>query len=238
MSETRSTVRVVVVESQTLVQKALAMLINSIDGLQVVGTAATIDEGAAVAERLRPEVVLMSIAGEWGVFAAAQKINKRSPSTHVILLDERTLDANARETLRVGASGYLTKAQPDHQIENALRRAASGERVFAPEIAARLVLSADSVRLARDTSGSPLSKLTPREFDVLIHLAQGYTVKQCAKVLGIGTSTAGNHKSRLMKKLNVHKTVDLTRIAIREGVVPDGRGPIPARPVEELEKVR
>ena len=65
--------------------------------------------------------------------------------------------------------------------------------------------------------------------DVLVHLAQGYSVKQCAKALGIGTSTAGNHKSRLMKKLNVHKTVDLTRLAIREGLVYEGRETVAPR---------
>ena len=94
-----------------------------------------------------------------------------------------------------------------------------GERVFAPDIAARLVLSGDGVRLAPGGQGNPLSNLTPRETDVLIRLAQGYSVKQCAHALGIGTSTAGNHKSRMMKKLNVHKTVDLTRLAIHEGLV-------------------
>jgi DNA-binding NarL/FixJ family response regulator len=61
---------------------------------------------------------------------------------------------------------------------------------------------------------------------VLINLAQGSSVKQCAKTLGIGTSTVGNHKSRLMKKLNVHKTVELVHLAMREGLVP---GPASAR---------
>ncbi len=190
----------------------------------------------AAAEK-QPKVVLVSISGEWAAFDAVVRINERCPAVKTVLLDERTVDANAREGLRVQVAGYLTKEQPFHQVENALRRAARGERVFAPDIAARLVLSAEGVRLARDNSDNPLSVLTPREIDVLIHLAQGFSVKQCAKALGIGTSTAGNHKSRMMKKLGIHKTVDLTRMAIREGLVPEGRGPVRPPHMHDFEKV-
>ncbi len=160
---------------------------------------------------------------EWGVFSAVAQFAERAPQAKVVLLDDRPLDVNVREALRVGAAGYLTKTQSIGQIESSLRRAVRGERVFAPDVAARLVLSSDGVRLTADAAGNSLARLTPRETDVLIHLAHGMSVKQCAKALGIGTSTAGNHKSRLMKKLNVHKTVELTRLAIREGLVLDGR---------------
>ncbi|HEY5313151.1 MAG TPA: LuxR C-terminal-related transcriptional regulator, partial [Pirellulales bacterium] len=70
-----------------------------------------------------------------------------------------------------------------------------------------------------------LGQLTRREFDVLLHIAQGYTVKQCAEALGISPSTADNHKSRLMRKLRVHKTVDLARLALRCGLSPGTLAP-------------
>jgi DNA-binding NarL/FixJ family response regulator len=218
--------RVLIAESRILVQEALAALLGSIDGIEVVGRADSAADAVERAAELKPQVVLLSTSGAWGTFAVAAQFAERCPGVKVVLLDDRALDVHAREALRIGAAGYLTKEQPIHQIESALRRAAHGERVFAPEIAARLVLSADGVRLAADSKATPLASLTPREMDVLVHLAQGYSVKQCAKALGIGTSTAGNHKSRLMKKLNVHKTVDLTRLAIREGLVPEGRDTI------------
>lgn len=237
VQDAANVVRVLVVERQALVQAALAALIDSAEGLHVVACASSLPEAVRLIEETQPQVALVSISGEWAVFDTVAQINQRFGSVKTILLDERTVDANAREGLRVHVAGYLTKEQPFHQIENSLRRAARGERVFAPDIAARLVLSAEGVRLARDTSASPLSILTPREIDVLIHLAQGYSVKQCAKALGIGTSTAGNHKSRLMKKLGVHKTVDLTRLAIREGLVPEGRGPVRPPQVHDFEQV-
>ncbi len=237
MTDTPNGVRVAVVERQALIQTALAALIDSAEGIHVVAAVTSLSEAMRVALEIQPHVVLVSISGEWGVFDTVARINQRCPAVKPILLDERTCDANAREGMRVHAAGYLTKEQPFHQIENSLRRAARGERVFAPDIAARLVLSAEGVRLARDTTANPLSILTPREIDVLIHLAQGFSVKQCAKALGIGTSTAGNHKSRLMKKLGIHKTVDLTRLAIREGLVPEGRGPVRPPHVRDFEQV-
>jgi DNA-binding NarL/FixJ family response regulator len=101
--------------------------------------------------------------------------------------------------------------------------------VFAPEIARRLVMSAEGVRLPATNGEHPLACLTPRETDVLINLAQGSSVKQCAKKLGIGASTVGNHKSRLMKKLNVHKTVELVHLAVRAGIVNGGQLPAQAQ---------
>jgi DNA-binding NarL/FixJ family response regulator len=95
----------------------------------------------------------------------------------------------------------------------------SGVRVFTPTIAERLVLSGSGVQLLPPVN-QLVSNLTPRELEMLVRLAQGYSVKQCASSLGIGNSTAGNHKSRLMKKLGVHKSVELARLAIREGLIP------------------
>lgn len=221
MHENRPLIRILLVEDQILVQTGLAALIDSADAMQVVATAGNLNDALRAVRDFRPDIVLLGLPRDWGVYAAIQDLSEQFPETKVILLDDRSVDANVREALRVRAAGYLTKQQPFPQIEASLRRAMRGDRVFAPDIAARLVLSADGVRLAQDTAAGPLASLTPRETDVLIHLAQGFSVKQCAKALGIGASTAGNHKSRLMKKLQVHKTVDLTRMAIREGLVPE-----------------
>jgi DNA-binding NarL/FixJ family response regulator len=211
-----------VVDDQPLVCKALAELIQSTEEIEVVATAGRVDEAVRCAQEHRPAVILMDVLPESNVFEGVKCILDHCPGTSVVLLDDSPLDANVREALRVGAGGYLTKQQPFGQISTALRQAARGDRVFTPEIARRLVLSADGVRLSMPSNESPLAELTPRETDVMIHLAQGSSVKQCAKALGIGASTVGNHKSRLMKKLNVHKTVELVHLAIRAGLVPGG----------------
>lgn len=94
-----------------------------------------------------------------------------------------------------------------------------GQTAFPPQIEQRLVSTASGPRLDGDPDGSPLDQLTPRELDVLRLLASGLSVKECAIALERSTSTVDNHKSRIMKKLGIHRSVDLTRLAIREGLV-------------------
>lgn len=221
-------IRILLVDDQALVRNALNLLLQSAEGIEVVAATDRLDEAERLADSLQPDIVLLDIMTEAPTFESAARIMRQCPAVKVVLLDEGPLDIHVREALRLGAAGYLTKRQPFAQLENSLHQAARGDRVFAPEIARRLVLSVDGVRLAMEKKEHPLAQLTPRETDVLIYLAQGYSVKQCAKMLGIGVSTVGNHKSRLMKKLDVHKTVDLARFAMREGLISSGRSNAPS----------
>ena len=129
--DARGQIRVLVVEHQSLIQSALAALIDSAEGIEVVATADNVAGALEATERLKPDIVLVSIRGEWGVFSAVGEITHRHPASKVVLLDDRPLDINAREALRVRATGYLTKEQPFHQVENALRRGARRSRLYA-----------------------------------------------------------------------------------------------------------
>jgi DNA-binding NarL/FixJ family response regulator len=226
--------RILLVDDQALIRNALNVLLQSAEGIEVVAATDRLDEAERLAGSLQPDLVLLDIMTEAPTFECAGRIMRHSPTVKVVLLDEGPLDIHVREVLRLGAAGYLTKRQPFAQIESLLRQAARGDRVFAPEIARRLVLSVDGVRLSMERKEHPLAQLTPRETDVLIYLAQGYSVKQCAKLLGIGVSTVGNHKSRLMKKLDMHKTVDLARFAMREGLISTGRSAAPCCAPEDV----
>ena len=217
------TIRVQLVDDQALVRKGLALLIEASSDFDLVAAMGTIDEAVRCAELSHPDVVLMDVLPEPTLFQGVAQIIERCPETEVVFLDDGPLDTNIREALRLGATGYLTKQQPFSQIGAALRQAARGERVYAPEVTKRLILSPDGVRLSIGSSDRRLNSLTPREVDVFLYLAQGSSVKQCAKSLEIGVGTVGNHKFRLMRKLDIHKAVELTRLAIREGLIPTGR---------------
>ena len=162
-----------------LVREALESLVRDADAIEFVASTRCGEEAVLSAENLRPDVALVDV--NESCFDTANAIRRRSPQTKIVILDDAPSDLHVRETLRVNAAGYLTKQQPFAQIEAALRQAAHGQRVFVPEIARRLVFSAGGVRLPMGGTEHRLATLTPREIDVLVHLAQGHSVKQCAK---------------------------------------------------------
>ncbi|MGC3966310.1 MAG: response regulator transcription factor [Pirellulales bacterium] len=146
----------------------------------------------------------------------------------ILLLDDVANDGRVLLTLRTDARGYLTTRQSGDEIVSAIRRAAVGERVFTPEIASRLTITPEGIRLKSAADEGPLTGLTPREREVMTYLSLGYTVKQTAATLGLQPSTVDNHKTRLMKKLDVHKTVELTRLAFRYGLIGSDGAPAPS----------
>jgi len=223
MDDSVTKLKVLLVDDQALVRTALAELIQAADQMEVVASTGNLQEAVRYAAALRPDVVLLDVLSGEDPFAGACDISVCCPDAKIIMIDDVPSDANARESLRVNASGYLTKLQPFSQLAAAVLEVARGQRIFAPEIAHRLIHSADGLQLPASERDSPFADLTPREMDVMFCLVEGKSVKQSAESLGIGPSTVGNHKSRLMKKLGVHKTIELVHLVIREGLLPKNR---------------
>jgi two-component system, NarL family, response regulator NreC len=220
MEDSVANVRLLLIDDQALVRTALAELLQAAEPIEVVASTGDINEAVRQAAELRPHVALLDVLSNEDPFAGASAILASCPDIRIIIMDDVPSDANARDALRIHAHGYLTKLQPFSQVASAVREVANGHRVYAPEIARRLVCTADGVQLPISECDNPLAGLTPREMDVVVCLAQGQSVKQCAESLGIGPSTVGNHKSRLMKKLGVHKTIELVHLVIRAGLLP------------------
>jgi len=216
-----SAITIQIVDDHALVREGLANLINAAADLRVVGITGAVDEAIRTAEQFRPHVVILDLVmPERNVFAAAKSIVSISPHSKLLFLDEFIHEHHIRQALRIRAAGYLTKDVSFQFLEESLRRAVAGQQVFVPDVYSRLTSTPRGWQLKTGNSDKPLSKLTDRETEVLAYLAQGYSVKQCAAALNISPSTVDNHKQRMMKKLNVHKTVELTRLAIRAGLVP------------------
>jgi DNA-binding NarL/FixJ family response regulator len=220
MEDSIAKVKLLLVDDQALVRTALAELLQAAEPIEVVASTGDLQEAVRFAAALRPDVVLLDVLSNEDPFAGACAISASCPDIKIIMMDDVPSDSNARDALRIDARGYLTKIQPFSQFAAAVREVAHGQRVYAPEIARRLVHSADGLQLPISENDNPLAGLTPREMDVVICLAEGKSVKQCAESLGIGPSTVGNHKSRLMKKLGVHKTIELVHLVIRAGLLP------------------
>lgn len=210
-------VAVHIVEPKTLVREALGVLLYQ-QNITVASASGHLPAAAAVSSELRSTVLLVSITSDMRFFEDLRTWLPGADSGAVVLLDERPIDAHARQALQLGI-GYLTKTQSGSELASALAEAASGTMVLDPAIADRLDADRSGLRLAGTPSG-PFEQLTPREIDVLVQISQGLTVKECAKTLGISASTVDNHKARLMRKLNIHKTVELTRLALVHGLLP------------------
>lgn len=212
---------VIVVDSHALFAEALAGELGRQPDLRVVATAT---DGAAAFDLVsqhRPDVLLIDVLLEArAAFHALKSLRAMDRPPRVVLLDDRVYLAHVREGLRLGALAYRTKAESCNSIASAVRHAAAGEVSFCAEIAERVVTTADGPRLTPHFRYTPLETLTQRELDVLLLIVQGATVKDCAEQLKLSPSTVDNHKTRLMHKLNMHRTVDLVRMAIRERLIP------------------
>jgi DNA-binding NarL/FixJ family response regulator len=213
-----SEIRLQIIDDQQLIGEALAALLERSPGVRGIHIASNLADALAAAASQPPDLFLVDVLPQPTFFEELSELRWPRTEWKIVLLDDCTHDAHAREALRLQLTGYLTRQQPFQQIEAAIRQAARGEKVYAPEIAQRLVFTAEGVRLALHEHGGPLANLTPREMDVFIYIARGYSVKRCAAALGISSSTVDNHKSRLMKKLNIHKNVELAQLAMREGL--------------------
>jgi DNA-binding NarL/FixJ family response regulator len=226
----RSPLSLAIMDRQQLTRDCLARLLSQALGLAVVGSCENVAALEKIVAQRHPHVALVALHSEENVEAAVTALVARLERTRVLLLAERTSPELERRCSQSGAAGCISKEQSLQGLESALRRIGAGQAACAGHDGAQLldgqlVPAAVSFGQGNGFEPGPLGQLTRREFDVLVHIAQGYTVKQCAEALGISPSTADNHKSRLMRKLRVHKTVDLARLALRCGLAPGALAP-------------
>lgn len=210
--------RILLVDDHELVRSTLARCIDTIQGIEVIATAANGNDAIALAIEHRPDIVLMDIDMP-GVlsFEAARSIQNRCPDTRIIFLSAFFSDRYIDEALAAGASGYLTKSEPVEAVEQAIRRVASGAAYFSPEVESRIVFDKDGIRLATDGK-TRTSTLSARELEVLRYLTRGLSKKEMAELMHLSERTVNRHCSNLMDKLDIHDRVELTRYAIREGL--------------------
>jgi DNA-binding NarL/FixJ family response regulator len=213
-----ATIRIIVADDHQLLRDTLRARLNQEVDITVIGTAASAPAALADAAELHPDVVLLDIDMPGGdSFDAAARMLKLTRPPRIVFLSAYTDDRYIDRALAVGATGYIMKAEPMAVVTAAIRSAARGRQTFSPAVAARFAPEGPgrgtAVRRARG------GLLTAREMEVLRLVADGQTDREIARVMNVTPKTVSYHCTNLMKKLATHDRVELTRFAIREGII-------------------
>ncbi|MEU9019477.1 response regulator transcription factor [Actinomadura sp. NPDC048394] len=194
-----SGVRVLIVDDHRIVLDGFAVLLDSVDGIDVVGEAASGEEAVALAAELVPDVVLMDVEmpGIGGV-EATRRITAAQPGVAVVMLTMYGEDEFVFAALRAGARGYLLKGAEQEDVVRTVGAAARGDAVFGSQVASRVLRTFSDPRPA----DVPFPVLTDREREVLALLANGWPNGRIARHLAVSPKTVANHVSTILAKLH------------------------------------
>ena len=219
-------IRVLIADDQALVRGGFHSILAGQDDIEVVGEAEDGNEAVELAERLRPDVVLMDIRmpGLDGI-EATRRIGARGIVTRVLVLTTFDVDEYVYEAMKAGASGFLLKTAPPRQLADAVRTVAAGDALLAPSITRRLV--EQFVRRPPPGATVPpgLDELTERERDVLQLLARALSNAEIAAELVVSEATVKSHVNRILTKLNLRDRAQAIVLAYETGLVEPGAGP-------------
>jgi DNA-binding NarL/FixJ family response regulator len=229
MSEIRApeqagTIRVLLVDDQPLLRTGFRMVLGTEPGLTVVGEAGDGEEGAELARRLLPDVVLMDIRmPRLDGVGATRRIVEAGLPTRVLVLTTFDLDEYVLGALRAGASGFVTKDVPADELVDAIRVVAAGEAVVAPRILRRLLDQyARHLPDPAATTAPVIEGLTERENEVLVLIARGLSNAEIARNLYVSETTVKTHVGHVLTKLGVRDRVQAVVLAYESGLVRPG----------------
>jgi two-component system, NarL family, response regulator DesR len=198
-------IRILIAEDQSMVRGALAALLALEPDLEVVAEVSAGDQVLAAAREHRPDIALLDIEmpGMDGIEAAAA-LRRELPDCTPLILTTFGRPAYLRRAIEAGAAGFLVKDAPAERLANAIRRAAAGERVVDPELAAAALADGDT-------------RLTPREQGVLEASAAGAPISEIAERLHLSEGTVRNYLSAAIGKTGARNRVEALRIARERG---------------------
>jgi DNA-binding NarL/FixJ family response regulator len=221
-------IRIVVADDQPLIRSGLAMLLDSADDIAIVGEAGDGAEAVALAARLQPDLVLMDVRMPVmdGVEATgritADGFSDPDAPVKVLVLTTYNVDATVVEALRAGASGFMLKDAAPADLLAAVRSVAAGEAWLQPAVARGLLAEFAARPEPRAPERTLLDRLTPREQEVLVLIAEGLTNGEIAARLVVGEVTVKTHVGRLLMKLELRDRVHAVIAAYEYGLVVPG----------------
>lgn len=204
-------IKVILADDHPLLRAGFVSALAEYPDIQTIEDTGDIAEACALFTKLKPDVAVLDImfSGKKTGLDAIKSIMESDPHARVVVLSQFDQDSLIKEAYKCGAMAFVTKAMDIDQLIAAIRKAAQGERYFAPAIAERL---AD---LATRSEPMPLDTLSQRELDVLKLIGEGKTAQDIAQALNISVRTVVNHTQSIKTKLDVERRSDLIGIAQR-----------------------
>lgn len=192
-------IRIVVVDDHPLFRIGITSLLETLEGVEVVGAAASVEESVAVVGETSPDVVLMDLdLGEGSGIDATRAILREHPATGILVLTMLGDDESVFAAVRSGARGYLLKTATPQEVERAVHAVAEGSMLLGPDVVKRAVAYLSG---AKSSGGSPFPELTDRENEVLELIARGYDNARIARALVLTNKTVRNYVYGIIGKL-------------------------------------
>ena len=210
--------RILLADDHALVRRGLRMILDAEPDLTVVAEAADGAEAVTAATAGGVDLAVLDIAmPQMTGLQAARQISQSAPDVRILILSMYDNEQYFFEALRAGASGYVLKSVADRDLIEACRAAMRGESFLYPGAVTALIRD----YLERDRRGDrlPNSILTPREEQITKLIAEGNSTKEIAETLGISVKTVDRHRANVLQKLGLRDRLDLTRFAIRTGLI-------------------
>jgi two-component system response regulator NreC len=209
-------VKVALIDDHPIVRQGLRNLLQTEPSFQIVAEADDGITGLELVQRVRPDVLIVDLMmpGLNGLDLIKQVL-KRLPRLRIVVLSMQSADSYVVEALQSGAAGYVLKETGPGEIIQAIKAVVAGDRYLSPKLAQRVLDSSTGRKKVAD----PYDNLTPREREILHLIIQGHTNVQIAARLVLSPRTVELHRSRIMKKLDLHNQTDIFRYALERGIL-------------------
>ena len=210
--------RVVIVDDHGLFRAGVKAELEQL--IDIAGDAGTVDEAVAEIEHSEPDVVLLDVhMPDGGGVEVIRRVVPEHPAVRFLALSASDAAEDVIAVIRAGARGYVTKTISSEELADAVRRVHDGDAVFSPRLAGFVLDSFAGTPPPAPPGADPeLDQLTPREREVLQHIARGYMYKEIAHDLGISAKTVEAHVSAVLRKLQLSSRHELTRWAAGRGL--------------------
>jgi two-component system nitrate/nitrite response regulator NarL len=209
--------QVLLIDDHTLFRMGLKNLLER-SGIEVVGAASTGQEGLRIVHEAQPDVVLLDMRmPDMDGLEVLRQLRESGVTVPITMLTTSNEERDLVESLRNGAQGYLLKDMDPEELVAALHKIVKGETIVAPQLAVTLARVLQGKTTEAEPS-TPFSELTPRETEILEHLAIGQSNKVIARELGITDGTVKLHVKAILRKLNVRSRVEAAVIAVEQGI--------------------